>query len=113
MFEQRIREHQKTLEKDLEDAGPIEHKKDKVLKSLDKRAFLDVLMGPSKSQPVSNLIPKEFEDFSCARDLECVVIGGRGGRVALCAASLMGKTLLSGIVFAQITHHTRQNQSAL
>ncbi|KAG8241529.1 hypothetical protein J6590_085021 [Homalodisca vitripennis] len=27
------------------------------------------------------------EDFSCARDLECVVIGGRGGGVALCAAS--------------------------
>ncbi|KAG8265179.1 pre-60S ribosomal particles component, partial [Homalodisca vitripennis] len=57
-----VREHQKTLEKDLEDAGPIEHKKDKVLKSLDKRAFLDVLMGPSKSQPVSNLIPKEVKE---------------------------------------------------
>ncbi|KAG8267630.1 hypothetical protein J6590_047216 [Homalodisca vitripennis] len=29
----------------------------------------------------------QFEDFSCARDLECVVMGGRGGGVALCAAS--------------------------
>lgn len=57
-----VREHQKTLEKDLEDAGPLEHKKDKVIKSLDKRAFLDVLMGPAKSQPVSNLIPKEIKE---------------------------------------------------
>uniref|UniRef100_A0A1B6GP94 RRP15-like protein n=1 Tax=Cuerna arida TaxID=1464854 RepID=A0A1B6GP94_9HEMI len=57
-----VREHQKTLEKNLEEAGPIEHKKDKVLKSLDKRAFLDVLMGPTKSQPVSNLIPKEVKE---------------------------------------------------
>uniref|UniRef100_A0A1B6L4B1 RRP15-like protein n=1 Tax=Graphocephala atropunctata TaxID=36148 RepID=A0A1B6L4B1_9HEMI len=57
-----VREHQKTLEKDLEDAGPIEHKKDKVLKSLDKRAFLDVLMGSTKSQPVSKLIPEEVKE---------------------------------------------------
>ncbi|KAG8300131.1 hypothetical protein J6590_083818 [Homalodisca vitripennis] len=54
----------------------------------------------------------QFEDFSCARDLECVAIVGRGGGVALCAASrkhflrVMGKTLISGILLTQITHHT-------
>lgn len=57
-----VREHQKTLKKDLEDAGPVEYKKDKVMKSLDKRAFLDVLMGPTKSQPVDKLIPKEIKE---------------------------------------------------
>ncbi|XP_054258224.1 RRP15-like protein [Macrosteles quadrilineatus] len=57
-----VKEHQKTLEKDLEDAGPLEHKKDKVMKSLDKRAFLDVLMGPAKSQPVSKLVPQEIKE---------------------------------------------------
>lgn len=59
-----VREHQKTLEKDLADAGPLEHKKDKVIKALDKRAFLDVLMGPAKSQPVSNLVPQEIKEVS-------------------------------------------------
>lgn len=53
-----------TFEKDLEGAGPMEHKKDRVMKSLDKRAFLDVLMGPSKSQPVSTLVPKEIKEVN-------------------------------------------------
>ncbi|KAG8286524.1 hypothetical protein J6590_057610 [Homalodisca vitripennis] len=36
-------------------------------------------------KPQSQLV--QFEDFSCARDLACVVISGTGGGVALCAAS--------------------------
>lgn len=59
-----VKEHQKSLEKNLQEAGPMEHKKERVLKSLDKRAFLDALMGPTKSQPVSNLIPKEIKEVS-------------------------------------------------
>lgn len=48
----------------------MEHKKERVFKSLDKRAFLDVLMGPAKSQPISNLIPKEIKEASVIPNLE-------------------------------------------
>lgn len=44
------------LEKKLIEAGPLERKREQVLKSIDKRAFLDVLMGGSKSIPVANEI---------------------------------------------------------
>lgn len=59
-----VKETRVGLEKDLEDAGSMEHKKDRVMKSLDKRAFLDVLMGPAKSQPVSSLVPKEIKEVN-------------------------------------------------
>lgn len=42
---------QKDVTKKLEEAGPLEVRKEKVLKSIDKRAFLDILMG-EKSQKV-------------------------------------------------------------
>lgn len=37
--------HQKIVSKKLEEAGPLEVRKEMVLKSIDKRAFLNVLMG--------------------------------------------------------------------
>jgi hypothetical protein len=40
-----VRMQQKDISKKLDEAGPLEAKKEKVLKSIDKRAFLDVLMG--------------------------------------------------------------------
>lgn len=44
---------QKDVSKKLEEAGPLEVRKEKVLKSIDKRAFLDVLMG-EKSQRIDD-----------------------------------------------------------
>ena len=44
-----VKTQQKDISKKLEEAGPLEVRKEKVLKNIDKRAFLDVLMG-GKSQ---------------------------------------------------------------
>lgn len=46
-----VKMQQKDIKKKLQEAGPLEVRKEKVLQSIDKRAFLDVLMG-EKSQPV-------------------------------------------------------------
>ncbi|KAK0086674.1 hypothetical protein PV325_002744 [Microctonus aethiopoides] len=51
-----VKQQQTMLEKKLIEAGPLERKREQVLKSIDKRAFLDVLMGGSKSIPVANEI---------------------------------------------------------
>ncbi|XP_069681961.1 RRP15-like protein [Periplaneta americana] len=56
-----VRQQQKMLESHLKEAGSSERKKDKILKSLDKRAFLDVLMGASHSEPVDNPVKLETE----------------------------------------------------
>lgn len=40
-----VKMQQKDIGKKLEEAGPLEAKKEKVFKNIDKRAFLDVLMG--------------------------------------------------------------------
>ena len=40
-----VKTQQKDISKKLEEAGPLEVRKEKVLKNIDKRAFLDVLMG--------------------------------------------------------------------
>ncbi|XP_033216566.1 RRP15-like protein [Belonocnema kinseyi] len=44
-----VRQQQMEIEKKLVEAGPVERKREKVLKNIDKRAFLDVLMGGTKS----------------------------------------------------------------
>ncbi|XP_059475213.1 RRP15-like protein [Neocloeon triangulifer] len=44
-----VRKQQKDVESQLEEAGSSERKRDKVLKSVDKNSFLDILMGTSKS----------------------------------------------------------------
>lgn len=56
-----VRQQQKSLESQLNKAGSSERKRDKVMKSLDKRAFLDILMGHSHSEPVDSPIKLEAE----------------------------------------------------
>lgn len=49
-----VRQQQVEIKKRLSEAGPLERKREQVFKSIDKNAFLDVLMGGSKSVPVDN-----------------------------------------------------------
>lgn len=44
-----VRQQQTDISQKLDQAGPLERKREKVLKSIDKRAFLDVLMGGTKT----------------------------------------------------------------
>lgn len=44
-----VKMQQKDISKQLEEAGPLEVRKEKVLKNIDKKAFLDVLMGEKSS----------------------------------------------------------------
>ncbi|XP_025988750.1 RRP15-like protein isoform X2 [Solenopsis invicta] len=54
-----VRQQQLEIKKKLSDAGPLERKREQVFKSIDKNAFLDVLMGGSKSIPVDNTVKFE------------------------------------------------------
>lgn len=56
-----VKQQQTEISKKLSEAGPLERKREQVLKSIDKRAFLDVLMGESKSIPVDNEVKDESE----------------------------------------------------
>lgn len=55
-----VKMQQKDISTKLKEAGPLEVRKEKVLKSIDKRAFLDVLMG-EKSQPVDEVLVNKSE----------------------------------------------------
>ncbi|KAG7204049.1 hypothetical protein KM043_001907 [Ampulex compressa] len=50
------------IDKKLSEAGPLERKREKVYKNIDKRAFLDVLMGGSKSITVDNDVKDESKE---------------------------------------------------
>lgn len=56
-----VRQQQKNLEARLKEAGSSERMRDKVMKSIDKRAFLDILMGHSRSEPVDSPVKLEAE----------------------------------------------------
>ncbi|KAI4487216.1 hypothetical protein M0804_005365 [Polistes exclamans] len=56
-----VRQQQTDTNQKLQDAGPLERKREQVLKNIDKRAFLDVLMGESKSIPVDKNIESQIE----------------------------------------------------
>ncbi|XP_021936190.1 RRP15-like protein isoform X2 [Zootermopsis nevadensis] len=56
-----VRQQQKSLECQLKEAGSSERKRDKVMKSLDKRAFIDILLGSSRSEPVDSPVKLEAE----------------------------------------------------
>ena len=43
----------------LSQAGPLERKREQVFKNIDKNAFLDILMGDSKSIPIDNDVKSE------------------------------------------------------
>lgn len=54
-----VKTQQKDLSTKLKEAGPLEVKKDKVLKNLDKRAFLDTLMGEKSQKLEDSTVTKE------------------------------------------------------
>ncbi|XP_046823501.1 RRP15-like protein [Vespa crabro] len=57
-----VRQQQTQTNQKLLNAGPLERKREQVLKNIDKRAFLDVLMGESKSIPVDKSIECQEEE---------------------------------------------------
>jgi len=44
-----VKEQQTCISKKISEAGPLERKREQVLKNIDKNAFLDILMGGNKS----------------------------------------------------------------
>lgn len=56
-----VRIQQKDLAFKLKEA-PLERKRDKILKSIDKRSFLNVLMGTSKSEEVDAPVKEDKEE---------------------------------------------------
>lgn len=56
-----VRTQQKDLKRKLDEVGPLDHRKDAVLNNINKKKFLDVLMGGSraKSEMIDNPIKDE------------------------------------------------------
>lgn len=54
-----VKQQQTEINTKLSQAGPLERKREQVLKSIDKNSFLDILMGGSKSIPVDNPVKPE------------------------------------------------------
>lgn len=65
-----VRIQQKDTAKKLDEVGPLDHRKDAVLNNINKKKFLDVLMGGSraKSELVDNPVKDEIKDESCDDD---------------------------------------------
>ncbi|KAL2744463.1 RRP15-like protein [Vespula maculifrons] len=57
-----VRQQQTETNQKLLNAGPLERKREQVLKNIDKRAFLDVLMGESQSISVDKSIECQEEE---------------------------------------------------
>lgn len=49
-----VRQQQRTIESNMKAAGSSERRQEKVLRSVDKNSFLDILMGPTKSTVVGH-----------------------------------------------------------
>lgn len=56
-----VRNQQKNLEQQIEEVGHSETKREKIMKSFDKRSFLDVLMGQTQSTIVDKACKKELK----------------------------------------------------
>ncbi|XP_018357645.1 PREDICTED: RRP15-like protein [Trachymyrmex cornetzi] len=54
-----VRQQQVEIKTKLSQAGPLERKREQVYKNIDKNAFLDILMGGSKSIPIDNGVKSE------------------------------------------------------
>ena len=65
-----VRQQQGEINKKLSEAGPLERKREKVLKNIDKCAFLDVLMGGSKSIRVDNDVKNEGQGIKKDKNKE-------------------------------------------
>lgn len=61
-----VRVQQKDLAKQLDEVGPLDHRKDAVLNNINKKKFLDVLMGGNraKSELVDNPVKDEIKNES-------------------------------------------------
>lgn len=59
-----VREQQKDIGTKLKQANGSVRKEEKVLRSLDKRAFLDVLMGNAQSERVEDHVRTKTETVS-------------------------------------------------
>ncbi|XP_043672636.1 RRP15-like protein [Vespula pensylvanica] len=57
-----VRQQQTETNQKLLNAGPLERKREQVLKNIDKRAFLDVLMGESQSISIDKNIECQEEE---------------------------------------------------
>ncbi|KAF7397460.1 hypothetical protein HZH68_008682 [Vespula germanica] len=57
-----VRQQQTETNQKLLNAGPLERKREQVLKNIDKRAFLDVLMGESQSISIDKSIESQEEE---------------------------------------------------
>lgn len=57
-----VRQQQTETNQKLLNAGPLERKREQVLKNIDKRAFLDVLMGESQSISIDKSIECQEEE---------------------------------------------------
>ncbi|XP_014488054.1 PREDICTED: RRP15-like protein [Dinoponera quadriceps] len=57
-----VRQQQTVISKKLSQAGPLERKREQVLKNIDKNAFLDILMGKSESISVKSVENKDKDD---------------------------------------------------
>ncbi|XP_043255738.1 RRP15-like protein [Colletes gigas] len=57
-----VRQQQGDISEKLSEAGPLERKREQVLKSIDKNSFLDILMGGSKSIRVDNDVKNESQE---------------------------------------------------
>ena len=73
-----MKQQQAEINRKLIEVGPTERKREKVLKSIDKRAFLDVLMGGSKSIPVTDTTKHEKssknEDDKVSSQLRSIIV---------------------------------------
>lgn len=63
-----VRNQQKDIAVKLQEAGPLERKREKVLKNIDKRTFLDVLMGNSKSENIDNAVKSDEDEIKDETD---------------------------------------------
>ncbi|CAL7949691.1 unnamed protein product [Xylocopa violacea] len=57
-----VKQQQGEINKKLSTAGPLERKREQVLKNINKSTFLDVLMGGSKSIPVDSSVKDEQQE---------------------------------------------------
>lgn len=62
-----VKSQQKQISEKLKEAGPLEVRKERVLKNIDKRAFLDVLMG-EKSQKVDDIVTQKAEPIDTHKE---------------------------------------------
>lgn len=54
-----VKQQQTDISKKLSEAGPLERKREQVMKNIDKNTFLDILMGKAKSMSVDKTVAPE------------------------------------------------------